>query len=45
MLLRQPATPDAAPAQALPVDVRLMNAIAVVVFMLALVALAAAALA
>jgi len=45
VLLRQPATPDAAPAQALPVDVRLMNAIAVVVFMLALVALAAAALA
>lgn len=45
MLLRQPATPDAAPAQALPVDVRLMNAIAVVVFVLALVALAAAAVA
>ena len=45
MLLRQPATPDAAPVQALPVDVRLMNAIAVVVFVLALAALAAAALA
>ena len=42
MLLRQPATPDNAPASALPVDVRLMNAIAVVVFMLALVALLAA---
>ena len=42
MLLRQPATPTAAPASALPVDVRLMNAIAVVVFTLALVALVAA---
>ena len=42
MLLRQPATPDNAPAGALPVDVRLMNAIAVVVFMLALAALLAA---
>lgn len=45
MLLRQPATPDAAPVQALPVDVRLMNAIAAIVFVLALVALAAAAIA
>jgi cell division protein FtsQ len=42
MLLRQPATPTAAPASALPVDVRLMNAIAVGVFALALVALVAA---
>ena len=42
MLLRQPATPTAAPASALPVDVRLMNAIAVGVFTLALVALVAA---
>lgn len=42
MLLRQPATPTAAPASALPVDVRLMNAIAVVVFTLALAALLAA---
>ena len=42
MLLRQPATPDNAPAGALPVDVRLMNAIAVVVFALAVVALVAA---
>ena len=42
MLLRQPATPDNAPAAALPVDVRLMNAIAVVVFALAVVALVAA---
>jgi cell division protein FtsQ len=41
MLLRQPATPDNAPASALPVDVRLMNAIAAVVFTLALVAMAA----
>jgi len=41
MLLRQPATPTAAPASALPVDVRLMNAIAIVVFTLALVALLA----
>ncbi len=39
MLLRQPATPDNAPAGALPADVRLMNAIAVVVFALAGVAL------
>jgi len=45
MLLRQPATPNAAPASALPVDVRLMNAIAGVVFTLALVALVAAGLA
>jgi cell division protein FtsQ len=45
MLLRQPATPDNAPAGALPVDVRLMNAIAAVVFGLALLALAAAGLA
>jgi cell division protein FtsQ len=42
MLLRQPDTPDNAPAGALPVDVRLMNAIAVVVFTLALAALLAA---
>ena len=42
MLLRQPATPNDAPAGALPVDVRLMNAIAVVVFALAVVALVAA---
>ena len=42
MLLRQPANPATAPASALPVDVRLMNAIAVVVFMLALAALLAA---
>ena len=42
MLLRQPAIPTAAPASALPVDVRLMNAIAVVVFTLALAALLAA---
>jgi cell division protein FtsQ len=45
MLLRHPATPHDAPADALPVDVRLMNAIAMVVFTLALVALAAAGLA
>ena len=45
MLLRQPATATAAPASALPVDVRLMNAIATIVFALALVALAGAALA
>jgi len=45
MLLRQPATAIAAPASALPVDVRLMNAIAAIVFTLALVALAAAGLA
>jgi len=45
MLLRQPATANAAPSAALPVDVRLMNAIAAIVFTLALVALAAAALA
>ena len=45
MLLRQPATATtAAPASALPVDVRLMNAIAAIVFTLALVALAGAAL-
>jgi cell division protein FtsQ len=42
MLLRQPATPPTAPTSALPVDVRLMNAIAVVVFALALAALLAA---
>ena len=42
MLLRQPAFPTAAPASALPVDVRLMNAISVVVFTLALAALVAA---
>ena len=42
MLVRQPASPTAAPASALPVDVRLMNAIAVVVFALALAALLAA---
>jgi cell division protein FtsQ len=40
MLLRQPATPSTAPAGALPVDVRLMNAIAAAVFALTLVALA-----
>ena len=45
MLLRQPATAAAAPTSALPVDVRLMNAIATIVFTLALVALAAAGLA
>ena len=47
MLLRQPATATATatPASALPVDVRLMNAIAAIVFTLALVALAAAGLA
>ena len=45
MLLRQPATATAAPPSALPVDVRLMNAIAAIVFTLALVALAAAGLA
>ena len=46
MLLRQPATATAAaaPASALPVDVRLMNAIAAIVFALALVALAGAVL-
>jgi len=44
MLLRQPATPSAAPAGALPVDVRLMNAIAAAVFALTLVALAGEAL-
>jgi cell division protein FtsQ len=44
MLLRQPATATAAPASALPVDVRLMNVIAAIVFTLALVALAGAAL-
>ena len=45
MLVRQPAIPDAAPAPALPLDVRLMNAVAAVVFVLALAALAAAAFA
>ena len=45
MLLRQPAPPSTAPTSALPVDVRLMNAIAMVVFTLALVALLAAGLA
>src|SRR5271154_6437081 len=45
MLLRQPATPDNAPAGALPVDVRLMNAIAAVVFGLALATLVAVGLA
>ena len=45
MLLRQPATPNDAPASALPVDVRLMNAIAGVVFALAIVALLAAGVA
>ena len=44
MLLRQPATATAAPASALPVDVRLMNAIAAVVFALTLVALVGEAL-
>jgi cell division protein FtsQ len=42
MLLRQPVVPNAAPASALPVDIRLMNAIAVVVFALAGAALLAA---
>jgi cell division protein FtsQ len=41
MLLRQPATAALAPTSAMPVDVRLMNAIAVVVFALALAALLA----
>ena len=41
MLLRQPAPTTVAPAPALPVDVRLMNAIAAVVFTLALVAMVA----
>ena len=45
MLLRQPATANDAPASALPVDVRLMNAIAGVVFALAIVALLAAGVA
>jgi len=45
MLLRQPATPTLAPPGAMPVDVRLMNAIAAIVFTLALVALAAAGVA
>jgi cell division protein FtsQ len=45
MLLRQPATPTIAPPGAMPVDVRLMNAIAAIVFTLALVALAAAGIA
>ena len=46
MLLRQPATATAAsaPASALPPDVRLMNAIATIVFTLALLALAGAVL-
>ena len=46
MLLRQSATPtpSAAPASALPVDVRLMNAIAGIVFALTIVALAGEAL-
>jgi cell division protein FtsQ len=44
MLLRQPATATAAPASALPVDVRLMNAIAAIVFALTLVALVGEAL-
>jgi len=39
MLLRQPATAATAPSSALPVDVRLMNAIAAIVFALTLVAL------
>ena len=42
MLLRQPATPTDAPPGALPGDIRLMNAIAVVVFALAGAALVAA---
>ena len=41
MLLRQPATAAVAPTSAMPVDVRLMNAIAVAVFALALAALLA----
>jgi cell division protein FtsQ len=45
MLLRQPATPSNAPAGALPVDVRLMNAIAAAVFAVAVVALVAVGLA
>ena len=45
MLLRQPATTNDAPADALPVDVRLMNAIAGVVFALAVIALLAAGVA
>lgn len=45
MLLRQPATANSAPASALPVDVRLMNAIAGVVFALAVLALLAAGVA
>ena len=45
MLLRQPATPNNVPASALPVDVRLMNAIAAVVFTLVFVALVAEGLA
>ena len=44
MLLRQPATATAAPASALPVDVRLMNAIAAIVFALTLVAMVGEAL-
>jgi cell division protein FtsQ len=42
MLLRQPATPNTAPPGAMPGDVRLMNAIAVIVFALAALALLAA---
>ncbi|MET0382951.1 MAG: FtsQ-type POTRA domain-containing protein, partial [Burkholderiaceae bacterium] len=38
MLLRQPAAPAAAPPDAMPVDVRLMNAIAAAVFALAVAA-------
>src|ERR1700712_2877382 len=45
MLLRHPATPSNAPAGALPVDVRLMNAIAAAVFAVAVVALVAVVLA
>jgi len=45
VLLRQPATANNAPASALPVDVRLMNAIAAVIFALAVVALLAAGVA
>jgi cell division protein FtsQ len=45
VLLRQPASASNAPASVMPADVRLMNAIAMVVFTLALVALMAAGLA
>jgi cell division protein FtsQ len=44
MLLRQPATATAAPASASPVDVRLMNAIAAIVFALALAVVVARSL-